>query len=204
MHLETKRQAVHGISGIIFAMAVWYLPLQWGFVLLAAAAGLTFFFRKQLERGRDMMLVSKLIKHTERKGKRIASGLPWYFAGVLTVFVVFGLVAHVPKEIVVATMLIIAIGDSLCTGVGRKIGKRKLPRTTTKSYRGSLIGFSFAFVAAAVALQPLGTETAIAVAFAGSLIGMLAEAYIKLDDNFTIPVLSASAMVITYAWLLMP
>jgi len=183
---------------------VWYLPLQWGFALLAAAAGLTFFFRKQLERGRDMMLVSKLIKHTERKGKRIASGLPWYFAGVLTVFVVFGLVAHVPKEIVVATMLIIAIGDSLCTGVGRKIGKRKLPRTTTKSYRGSLIGFSFAFVAAAVALQPLGTETAIAVAFAGSLIGMLAEAYIKLDDNFTIPVLSASAMVITYAWLLMP
>jgi dolichol kinase len=202
MHLETKRQAVHGISGVLFAIAILLLPLELGFVLLAVSTILLFFFRKQLENGRDMFLVSKLVKHTERKGKRIASGVPWYFAGVLTVFVVFGLIAAVPKEIVVASMLIVAVGDSLCTGLGRKIGKKKLPRTTTKSYRGSLIGFFFAFLVAAFVLQPLGNETAIIVGFAGAFVGMLAEAYVKLDDNFTIPVLSASAMVIAYAIVL--
>jgi dolichol kinase len=203
MHIETKRKIVHSLMGVAFAALIYQLPAIYGLILLVAGALATFAFRGQLEKHRDLFLVSKIVKHTERAGKRAGSGVTWYFLGVTFVFVVFGLVAGVPKELVIASMLVVAIGDAVCVLVGRRIGKRKLPRTTTKSYNGSLFGFLSAFAAAAYVLQPLGFDTAVALAFAGAFTGMLAEAYLPLNDNLTIPVMSACAMTTTYALILL-
>ncbi|MCD6522124.1 MAG: hypothetical protein J7K68_00060 [Candidatus Diapherotrites archaeon] len=198
--LETKRQAVHLVSGIIFALAVFYLPSDMAFYFLTAGAILTVIFAEQIEQGKNIIFFSKLVKHTERKGKPPASGVTWYFLGVLFIMVLYHLWLGLPKIFIVASMLVVAIGDSICTGLGRKIGRKKLPRTQTKSYRGSGIGFGLAFVGALIALNTyFDFKTSFVIAAIGSVVGMLTEAYLRgLDDNLTIPIMSCSAMVITY------
>lgn len=197
MDLETRRQGVHLFSGLLFALIVHMLPTSYGFAFLAIMAVLTFIVSKFIIKGKKIPFFSWLVAKTERKGKAPASGVTWYFLGVLFIFVLsvfFG----IDKIFVTSAMLIVAIGDSFCTGLGRKIGRKRLPRTTTKSYEGSLIGFGTAFFAAAFALKLiLPTTPAMIIAGAGAFVGMIAEAYVRfIDDNLTIPILSWLAMVI--------
>ena len=135
--------------------------------------------------------------NTERKGKPPASGVTWYFLGVLSIFVA-SLYLGIAKEFVVAAMLIVAIGDSICTGLGRKIGRKRLPRTQTKSYEGSVVGFGAAFFGAAFVLKLLlPTTEAMIIAAVGAVVGMLAEAYLTMiDDNLSIPIAAWLAMVV--------
>lgn len=194
--LETRRQAVHLFSGLFFAAIVYMSTLGEGFVFLGIAAILTFMFTKLIKRGKKVPFFSWLVNKTERKGKPPASGVTWYFLGVLLIFVA-SVYAGVAKEYVVAAMLIVAIGDSICTGLGRKIGKKKLPRTQTKSYGGSVVGFGAAFFGAAFMLKlVLPTTEAMIIAGVGAFVGMLAEAYLTMiDDNLSIPVAAWLAMV---------
>ncbi len=167
---------------------------------MGGMAVLTFLVSKSIQAGKKIPFFSWLVKKTERKGKPPASGVTWYFLGVLLIFVL-SILLRTGKEYVVAAMLIVAIGDSICTGLGRKIGRKRLPHTTTKSYEGSFIGFGTAFFAAAFVLKlMLPTTPAMVIAAVGAIVGMLSEAYIRLiDDNLTIPVLSWAAMVIAAA-----
>ncbi|MBN3037656.1 MAG: hypothetical protein JW834_04395 [Candidatus Diapherotrites archaeon] len=206
MHLETKRKSVHFATGILFALAVLFLSVWMGFALLSVATVSTFVFAHFINKGKQVPLVYGLVKHTEREGKPVAYGVKWYFTGVLLTFVVFTLIAGAPKEFVVASMLIVAVGDGISTGLGRIIGTKRLPRTKTKSYEGSFIGFGSAFlvIIPVLSLVVVPLKYAVVVAFIGATVGMLAEAYIRaVNDNFTIPVLSCSAMLLAYSILLL-
>ena len=195
--LETRRQAVHLFSGLFFAAVVHVTTPEQGFLFLGLAAILTFACTKLIKKGAKVPFFSWLVDKTERKGKPPASGVTWYFLGVFTIFVA-SVYLGIAKEFVVAAMLIVAIGDSVCTGLGRKIGKKKLPRTQTKSYGGSVVGFGAAFFGAAFILKLLlPTAEAMLVAASGAVVGMLAEAYLTMiDDNLSIPVLAWLAMVV--------
>ncbi|MFC2174290.1 diacylglycerol/polyprenol kinase family protein [archaeon] len=195
--LETRRQAVHLFSGLFFASVVHLTTMEEGFAFLGIAALLTFAFSKMIKGGKKVPFLSWLVDKTERKGKPPASGVTWYFLGVLFIFVA-SMYLGIAKEFVVAAMLIVAIGDSICTGLGRKIGRKKLPRTKTKSYEGSLVGFGAAFFGAAFVLKLLlPTTEAMIIAGAGAIVGMIAEAYLTMiDDNLSIPILAWLAMVI--------
>ena len=194
--LETRRQGVHLFTGLLFAAIVHVLPVELGFAFLGVMAGGTVAVSKIITSGHRVPIFSWLVKKTERKGKPPASGVTWYFLGVFLIFVL-SMLMGIAKDYVIAAMLIVAIGDSICTGLGRKIGKKRLPRTTTKSYEGSFIGFGTAFFGAAFVLNlTLATTPAMIIAATGAFVGLLAEAYVKIDDNLTIPVLSWLAMVI--------
>ena len=200
--LETRRQGIHLFSGVLFALIVQLLSVSYGFAFLGTMAVLTFVVSSSIKTGKKVPFFSWLVKKTERKGKPPASGVTWYFLGVLFIFVL-SVLFGIDKIFVVAAMLIVAIGDSICTGLGRKIGKKRLPHTTTKSYEGSFIGFGSAFFAAAFVLKLiLPTTPAMIIAVTGAVVGMLSEAYIGvIDDNVTIPVFSWAAMVITASLL---
>ena len=201
MDLETRRQGVHLFTGLIFATIIHLLPTMGGFIFLGTMALLTFLFSKIMMKGKKIPFFSWLVDKTERKGKPPASGVTWYFLGVLFIFVL-SIWLGIDKIFVIAAMLIVAIGDSICTGLGRKIGKKRLPRTTTMSYEGSTIGFGAAFFGAAFVLQLImPTTPAMLIAAAGAFVGLIAEAYIRLDDNLTIPVCSWAAMVIVGSML---
>jgi len=105
----------------------------------------------------------------------------------------------IPKEIIASAMIIVALGDSFCS-LGRVLGKRRLPKTISKTLEGTIFGILFSFIGAfAFLLLKFNIITSLLLSLSGSIAGMLAEAYlIKPDDNFTITVLSCSAMVAIY------
>ncbi|MCK4327932.1 MAG: hypothetical protein KAW41_05725 [Candidatus Diapherotrites archaeon] len=195
--LETRRQALHLFSGLFFASIVHLSTTEEGFAFLAICSFLTFVLSSRIKRGKKIPFFSWLVDNTERKGKPPASGVTWYFLGVLSIFVA-SLYLGIAKEFVVAAMLIVAIGDSICTGLGRKIGRKRLPRTQTKSYEGSVVGFGAAFFGAAFVLKLLlPTTEAMIIAAVGAVVGMLAEAYLTMiDDNLSIPIAAWLAMVV--------
>jgi dolichol kinase len=204
-HLETRRKTLHGIFRIALAGIVYFLPIELSFLVLGVIALITIAFARLVKKGHNIPLVSYVVELTERKGKSPAYGVLWYFLGVLSTIIAFGLIAHVQKEIIVAAMLIVAIGDSVSTGLGRIVGKRRMPKTITKTYEGTGYGFAFAFLGASIVLmQAYSLPFALVEAAIGAGVGMLAEAYIRaLNDNFTIPILSCAAMVLANSILVL-
>lgn len=198
-HRESKRQLVHGSFGLLFALAVFFFSWEISFGILAIGSLLTFFFGSLIEKGMDIPFFSMLTKETKRDDERVGSGVIWYFFGSVTIFVLFGLVAGVDKVIIAASMMVVATGDSVCTGLGRKFGVRRLPKTKTKTFEGTGLGFLFAFLFS----FPLfyvghGLVTSALVAGTGAFTGVLTEAYVKGNDNFTIPVIACFFMSVVY------
>ncbi|GEM_PF-5290531 len=204
MHQETFRKFfVHGLNGIIIAGLVYLLPVEISLVLAVLLLGVTIHLSKKISKGKKYPILNWLIEKAERKGRPIGKGAIWYFYGLVFILAIFGLIG-VPRIILSSSLLVVALGDSVSTGLGRIVGKRRLPRTKTKTYEGTSLGFLVAFVGLFVfMLIEFSTETAFLLAFFGSIVGMLTEAYLRgPDDNFTIPVMSCSAMVIVYSLIL--
>lgn len=201
--LETKRQLLHLVSGLSFAVVVFHLSPNQGFIFLLGGAALTLLISLEISDGRKVPLFYWLVRHTERKNSTPGSGVTWYFFGVLFTFGVFYYLLKVHPVLIISSMMILAIGDSICTGIGRKIGRRLLPRTETKSWAGSGLGFILSALAAPIPLMsifPLGES--VIVGFIGAGVGMLTEAYLrKFNDNLTIPIVACAAMSIA-AYLL--
>jgi dolichol kinase len=120
---------------------------------------------------------------------RIA-GMTYLLSGVLIVTFVF------PREIAILTMMFLAFADPIASYFGIRYGKDKL--FGHKSLQGFLAAFvvctvlSFAFFK----FYGLMQERILVISLLGGLIGALSELIPigKLDDNFTLPVLSASAL----------
>jgi dolichol kinase len=90
-----------------------------------------------------------------------------------------------------SAILLLLIGDSASTLVGRRWGKHKLPFNKFKSYEGSLAFLSVGFLCSMTLLP-------IVPAFFGATIGALTEAYSPIDDNIPIPIISALAMTLAF------
>ncbi|MCD6414165.1 MAG: hypothetical protein J7L23_00870 [Candidatus Diapherotrites archaeon] len=201
--LESKRQSIHLVFGVLFAFIVYMLKPEQSFAFLLGGAALTLLLSLEISEGRKVPVFYWVVRHTERANNKPGSGVTWYFFGVLLTFSIFYFYFNVPKEIIVASMLILAIGDSVCTGLGRKLGRRLLPKTQTKSWAGSGLGFLFSFLGASVPLANIfPPEQTVTIALIGAAVGMLTEAYLrKLNDNLTIPVVSCAAMSLAAYWL---
>ncbi|HBP17701.1 MAG TPA: hypothetical protein DEA08_07905, partial [Planctomycetes bacterium] len=119
------------------------------------------------------------------------SGSSWFFFSGLIVIALFS------KEAAALGMLYLAIGDPIASAVGVKFGRIKLPGG--KSLEGSLaltliccvagsllLGLRFGYTP--VAAFGVATLTAVAAAFAEWL-----PLNKKMDDNFTVPLISSAA-----------
>ncbi len=203
MHPETFRKFfVHGLNGLIFAFLVYVLPVQLSLAIAVILLGLTIYFSRRMSRGKTYPLLSWLVEKAERKGRPIGKGAIWYFYGLVFILVVFGLIG-VPRILLSSSLLVVALGDSVSTGLGRIVGRRRLPRTKTKTYEGTGLGILSAFVGIFLfLLLQYSIDWAFWISFAGSVVGMLTEAYLRgPDDNFTIPVMACSAMTIANSLL---
>jgi dolichol kinase len=204
--LETRRKTLHLLSGVAFAATVHFLedPSD-AFIFLFTGAVLTLIFSYEISEGKKVPIVSWVVKKTERANRAPGSGVTWYFLGVLVMFVLFYYQLGVPKQFIVASMLVLAIGDGVSTGLGRKLGKRLLPKTKTKSWAGTGLGFLLSFFALPFVFSTMPGIIdwhVILLSFAGSFVGMLTEAYSPwVNDNLSIPLTSCAAITGT-AWLL--
>ncbi len=178
---ETARKAVHlAVGG--FAFLLRDLTFQQAAI---CAAGAVLFNRYALGAiGGGSLFRGDEIRRPWR------SGIVLYPATVLILILLF----HGRMEVVAAAWGILAAGDSTAALVGRRLGAHQLPWNRHKTIEGSL-GFVLAGALLAwsllVWMRYRPGEAAI-LATATALCGALVESLPwKLDDNLTVPMLSA-------------
>lgn len=108
-----------------------------------------------------------------------------------------------PKDIVLLTMLFLAFADPIASYFGIRYGRDKI--FGQKSLQGTMAAFvvctilSYAFFK----FYGLMQERALLMSIIGGFIGAMSELIPigKIDDNFTLPVLSASALWLVFSAL---
>ena len=122
------------------------------------------------------------------------AGTTYLLSGVCIVAALF------PRPVVALTLLFLAFADPIASFVGIKYGKDKV--FGHKSIQGFMAAFAVCALATAVFLFYYNTpfDRVIVVSLLAGLIGALAELVPvgKLDDNFTLPVLSGFGLYILF------
>ena len=114
-------------------------------------------------------------------------GVIFYFIGVYISLLLFS------KDIAMASIMVLAFGDSISHIYGLHYGKIKHPLSKTKFLEGTVVGFAAGFVGALFFLP--WRE-----AFFASLVAMIVEAVeIKIgteqvDDNLIVPFVAGAAV----------
>jgi len=182
---ELVRKAIHLSSALIPILYWQVFDRNWmikGVSLIALGFLLAEYIRFHIPSGSKyfhILFGSALREHEQSK----LTGATYVFTGaVLSIFLF-------PKEIAVPALLVLSISDTLAALVGIPFGKHRFLK---KSVEGS-----FAFLASTLTILiyfsplPLGILVLIAV------LVTLSEAYpMGLDDNFLIPTLTGSLLLI--------
>lgn len=179
--LELRRQMFHLLLGI--AIVVLYqinlLTIKILFVIFLIGLLSSFISLKY-----KIPIINWFLKNFERETefkKNPGKGTLLYVAGVLIVLLLF------EKNIALAAILILAVGDSVSHVVGKHFGKCRLKNS--KHLEGTAAGIFFASIAASMFIEPK-------LAFLGSTAAMFFEVIelkigqMMIDDNLTIPLIA--------------
>jgi len=194
---QALRKVFHVITSSMLPLYYWYHPfaltdsrarLQ---VALASAVGFAAFFLLDVFRLRDrdfnskmMKAFSFLIRRTEERKFTGATYLCFAFFVVTWFF---------PREVAVTAMFFLSLGDTSAELGGRYFGRN---RVLTRSIEGS---FAFFLVAFPMAWAILGDwRVALLSALAGTLVELFS---FEIDDNLTVPIGSAVAMLLAFIFV---
>lgn len=181
---KTERQIIHIIFGLVIVLLLYFDFLNaYSLAIITIIAFVLFYLAKKYK----LIVIYQILERFERKedlktfpGK----GSMFYLIGALVVVALF------EKDIAMASIMILALGDSIPYIVGSYFRKIKSPFSEKKFLEGSLAGFLAAFIGAAFFVGILE-------AFFASLAAMIAEAIDikiklkKIDDNIIIPVVAS-------------
>jgi diacylglycerol kinase (CTP) len=124
-----------------------------------------------------------------RREIRKVSGIVYYILACLIVDYFF------PRDIAVLSILYLAVGDPIASLAGVLLSSKETVRIFPgKSLPGMVASFIACFACTVIYfhLQGVNVSQPITVCFLGGLSGMFAEAWpFPIDDNFSIPVVSA-------------
>ena len=104
-----------------------------------------------------------------------------------------------PKDIALASIMVLAFGDAISHLFGVHFGKIMHPLSDKKFLEGAIAGF---FAATVGALLFIPVHEALLAAFAAMLVEALEVRFrrIQIDDNFLIP-LAAGATIVLFRYL---
>lgn len=135
-------------------------------------------------------LVTSMGRVMRKQELRNIAGLTYLAFGGFIVIYVF------PKPIATLALLMLAVGDPASSIFGILYGKDKI--VGNKTLQGAIAGFVACSIVAFIyfAIIHLHSERIILVSLVSGAIGTIAELIPvgKLDDNFTLPVISASLL----------
>ncbi len=178
---ETKRRIFHIVNGIIFVSLIYFGIITPLILIIILVVGGTLCM---LSLRYHIPILNFLLKHLERKEDMKVfpgKGSFYYVLGVLLVLVFFD------KDIAMASIMIMALGDSIAPMVGNYYGKIKHPLSDKKFLEGTIAGGVAAFLGALIFVAP------VEAAFA-SIAAMIAEGInlkfsgITVNDNISMPV----------------
>ena len=193
---ETGRQIMHLAIGLATVLLVYYEILQPLTLFLLIVAGvLTSIVSKRVR----LPFFSFFLDHFEREEVRKTfpgKGMIFFFMGVLLVIKLFS------KDIALASIMVLSLGDSVSHLFGERFGKTKniFNGKSRKLLEGTIAG-ALAGGIGAVLFVPFPE------AFLGSLGAMIAEV-IKidlnehtLDDNLIVPLAAGTIMLLVRLYL---
>ena len=187
--LETRRNLFHLIIGILIVAGIYYMLIDVWVLLTVVVIG---FLISAASRKRPLPLIHWFLRHFERQDD-VDGGIPgrgalFFGVGLLLTMALF------ERYIVLASITIFILADSISPLVGVKIGKVRHPLSDEKFLEGSLAGFLVAFLGAMLFVSPLE-------AFLASLFAMIIEAidFIKgrrIEDNITMPIVAGITILL--------
>ncbi|MEK6967776.1 MAG: phosphatase PAP2 family protein [Nanoarchaeota archaeon] len=186
---EIRRKIIH----VLFGAAI-ILLIQFDILNAVKLGGLLAVgvILSLLEKDKRIPFLSFMLDSFEREDarKRLpGEGLLFYLAGSCLAVILF------PKEIALAAIAILTIGDAVSHIAGISIGRIKHPLNDKKFIEGWIIGLIAAFFAATLFVSARE-------AFVGALAGMLIEAFDvvvlnrRVNDNLLIPPIAGIAIVL--------
>ena len=186
---EWSRQLFHIFLGIAIVILLVYGFLNKEIILIMILAGIIVSY---LSKKMHIPVILGLLQKFERKidlEKFPGKGIIFYFIGVYISLLLFS------REIAMASIMVLAMGDSVSHIYGLHFGRIKHPLSKTKFIEGTIAGFISGFIGSLVFLP--WQE-----AFFSSLAAMVVEAIeIKIgteqiDDNLIMPFVAGAAALI--------
>jgi len=184
---EISRQMFHLALGLVIVLLLMYGFIDKNLILILIIVGLILSI---ISRKTKILVIYNLLEKFERK-KEIETfpgkGTIFYFIGVYFSLFLFS------KDIAMASIMVLAFGDSVSHVFGLHYGRTKHPLSNKKFLEGTIAGFIAGFIGAWMFLP--WHE-----AFLASLIAMIVEAVeIKIgaeqvDDNLIIPVVAGAVV----------
>lgn len=177
MQRELKRQAVHLLVGILVIILFLMTNRLTAAGILIACIIIGYFVALHLKRKKTATFLHEIIKHVERAREQHFPGLPvfLFFIGAILTLLIFE-----NPTVILAALIVISVGDSVATIIGKYSGRIEL--VSNRTLEGTVAGI----IAASIVLS-FFLPVPKSVAIAG--IGMLAE-YLPIDDNIGIPLVA--------------
>ncbi len=186
-NFERNRQIFHIFLGLSIVALLKFGFIDKKFILLVIIVGLILSY---LSKKTKIPVIHNLLEKFERE-KEIeifpGKGIIFYFIGVYIALLFFA------KEVAMASVMVLALGDSISHLYGLHLGKIRHPFSDKKFLEGTIAGFVFGFIGALVFLP--WHE-----AFFAALAAMIVESIeIKIgteqvDDNLIIPFVAGAAV----------
>ncbi len=180
---ELKRQLFHASAGIFIVLIFYFslIPLWIFFLLMIAGIVIYIAWEKKAN-----PIFEWFFTNFERKNEQPGFGALWYCIGCFLAIVIF------PKDIAFASVLILALGDSISTFAGKTYGRIAHPLNKRKKIEGTIAGILLATISASLFVPLLP-------AFVASFVAMNAEALhwrkYQLNDNLLLPLLAGAVLV---------
>jgi dolichol kinase len=192
--LESRRKIVHMLVGIILVLLItydWANPLILGIGALLAI--LFFYSSTKIQIPAASWLLDRL-ERPEAREKLPGRGVIFYLIGALASLIFF------TKDVAIASILILAIGDSAPNLVGLCYDCRiKRPFSEKKYIEGAFVGLVLSFIAASFFVRwheaLIGSFVAIFLEGIDMKIGLR-----KIDDNLIVPI-SAGLTISLLRWI---
>jgi phytol kinase len=191
---EIRRAVFHMCLGLTIAIAIYFGWVDWKFLAILLAVGLLI---SLISRKQNLPMITWFLEKFERKDAWPGKGAIYYLAGALTVVVLF------PKEIALASIMILAFGDSIAHLFGSFFGKVPHPWNTYKMIEGTIMGFLAGAIASSVFVPWQ-------YALIASGVAMLIEGFElkfrsrSVDDNLLVPLVSGIVLWLLRSWVNMP
>jgi len=195
IHLARKVWHMAGVFGMFLAYVLLPEVIAYSILALSISLFLPVDFLRQKYPALNEWVVHafKPILRTHEIHK--IAGTTYLLSGVSVVVALF------PRPVVALTLLFLAFADPIASYVGIKYGKDKI--FGHKSIQGSIAAFVVCALATGVylAYYNIMLDRVIVISLLAGLIGALAELIPigKMDDNFTLPVLSGLGLYILFS-----
>ena len=182
--LEIKRKLFHMVSGIIIVLL---LDLNiFNKIVLAIILTLGA-ITSLVSRKIKIPIIYWFLKNMDRRldlEKYPGKGALTFLLGCLLTLILF------EKDIALASILILSIGDAVGAFVGIHFGKTKNPLNRKKLLEGTLAGIFAAFIAASIFVPYIQALIASSISMLVEAIEIKLNKNLILDDNITMPLVS--------------